>query len=153
MRNKELSRVNDIQQKILQVYSIKCYTNKMCNLIWINELIITVLYLIIKYKRFVNMLIYIDRMYKDNKIKYDYENTRYGFKSILYRKVLNNKNDEVENNRRKELTRTGEIVFKLLQKNSNASRQELVDSIAKSLKTIQRILDSLEDKGNIKKQV
>lgn len=50
------------------------------------------------------------------------------------------------------MTRTEETVLRFLEKNSNVSRQELADNIDKSVKTIQRTLDSLEYKGNIKKQ-
>lgn len=133
-------------------YNVKDYINKNVQSDLRNELIAKILYLSKNIERFGSGLKRIDRMCKDNKIKYDYENTRNGFKFIIYRKVLNNINGEVESNKSKELTRTEETVLRLLEKNSNVSRQELADNIAKSVKTIQRALDSLEDKGYIKRQ-
>ena len=133
-------------------YNVKDYVNKNVQSNLRNELLAKVLYLSKNIERFGSGLKRIDRICKNNMIKYDYENTRNGFKFIIYRNALNNIIDETKNDKKKKLNKTEETVLKLLKKNPNVSRQELADNIAKSVKTIQRTLDSLENKSYIRKQ-
>ena len=116
-----------------------------------NELIAKVLYLSKNIERFGSGLKRIDRICKDNGIKYGYENAKNGFKFIIYRNVKKNNMLEVDDDKEKTLNKTEKIVLDLLKKNPNITRQELADNIAKNIKTIQRTLDSLEKKRYIKR--
>ena len=133
-------------------YNVKDYVNKNVQSNLRNELIAKVLYLSKNIERFGSGLKRIDRMCKDNKIKYEYENTMNGFKFIIYRQVSKIARNKVNNNKTKTLTKTENTVLKLLKKDSNVSRQDLADKIIKNVKTVQRALDSLEKKGYIKKK-
>ena len=132
-------------------YNVKDYVKKNIQSNLRNELIAKVLYLSKNIERFGSGLKRIDRLCKENGIKYDYENAKNGFTFIIYRNVQKKsafKNDD----NKKVLNKTEKIVLELLKKNSNVTRQDLAVKIAKNIKTVQRTLDSLELKGYIQKK-
>lgn len=133
-------------------YKVKDYVSKNVQSNLRNELIAKVLYLSKNIEQFGSGLKRIDRICKENKIKYNYENTKNGFKFIVYRNELKQANNKVKDYGMEKLSRTEEMVLKLLRIDSNVSRQDLADNIAKNVKTVQRALDSLEKKGYIKKK-
>lgn len=133
-------------------YNVKDYVKKNIQSNLRNELIAKILYLSKNIERFGSGLKRIDRICKDNGIKYDYENAKNGFKFIIYRNVSKNNMLEVDDDKIKVLNKTERTVLELLKKNTNVTRQELADNIAKNIKTVQRTLDSLEKKGYIQKK-
>ena len=133
-------------------YDVKDYVNKNVQSNLRNELIAKILYLSKNIERFGSGLKRIDRMCKEHKIKYNYENAKNGFKFIIYRNALKLSNNDAKDDEKKKMSKTEEMVLELLRKDSNVSRQALADNIAKNVKTIQRALDSLEEKGYITKK-
>ena len=74
----------------------------------------------------------------------------YGFKLIFYRNNENNiiyNDDTVVAN----LNNTEEAVYRLLIKNPRYTRDELADKTSKTVRTIQRTLDSLRNKNHIER--
>ncbi len=74
----------------------------------------------------------------------------YGFKLIFYRNNENNiiyNDDTVVAN----LNNTEEAVYRLLIKNPRYTRDELADKTSKTVRTIQRTLDSLRNKNCIER--
>ena len=68
-------------------YNVKDYVKKNIQSNLRNELIAKVLYLSKNIERFGSGLKRIDRLCKENGIKYDYENAKNGFTFIIYRNV------------------------------------------------------------------
>ncbi len=91
---------------------------------------------------------------KDAGIKFSYDIDEDGFTFIIYRKKI------------MELIKTGEnvtvnvtlnkmekLVYQLLTINPQYSRDELAEKTSKTVRTVQRTLDSLREKGYIRFQI
>ena len=73
----------------------------------------------------------------NNKIKYEYENTKSGFKFIFYRPLaLNYFND---------LSQTDKDVYDIIKKDNYISAKEIASKIKKSDKTVYRSIKNLKD--------
>ncbi len=99
----------------------------------------------------------INSLCKDAGIDYSYESGRNGFKFIINRKPLSsdiaNVTSDVTTNitSDKELNNTEKTVLELLKKNPNASRDYLAEKTSKTIRTVQRALNSLRDKDYIER--
>ena len=82
---------------------------------------------------------------KDTGIKYSYENTVNGFKFIIYRPRIQSDISDVT------LNGTEMTVLTILKQKPDISRDEIATKIAKTIRTVQRALDSLREKGYIKR--
>lgn len=90
----------------------------------------------------------IDSLCKDEEIKYDYENTKNGFKFIVYRPRLQSDISDVTLD--VTLSATEMSILAILKQKPNSSRQEMANRVSKNVRTVQRTLDSLRDKGYIR---
>ena len=82
---------------------------------------------------------------KDAGVKYSYENTANGFKFIIYRPRIQSDISDVT------LNGTEMTVLTILKQKSDISRDEIASKIAKTVRTVQRALDSLSAKGYIER--
>ncbi len=116
-----------------------------------NETISKILYMNKSIEQFGSGFKRIDSLCKDEKIKYSYEATDIGFTFIIYRKLNNivHSNKTLKVNNQLKLTKTEKLILNLLQINPNYTRDELAEAISKTVRTVQRGLDSLRDKGLI----
>ena len=83
------------------------------------------------------------------KIKYSYENGKNGFKFVLYRPQL--QSDMMNVTLDVTLNGTEMAVLAILKQKPDSSREEVADKISKTVRTVQRALDSLRDKGYIQR--
>lgn len=118
-----------------------------------NTTISKILYLNKSIEQFGSGFKRINSLCKDAKIKYSYEASETGFTFVLYRKqILNDKRNVTANvTVNVPLNETEQTVYNLLILNHNYTRTELADATYKSIRTIQRVLDSLKSKGLIKR--
>ena len=116
-----------------------------------NETISKILYMNKSIEQFGSGFKRIDSLCKDAKIKYSYEATDIGFTFIIYRKTNNiiTSNKVIKDNSNLKLTKTEKLILSLLEINPNYTRDELAEEISKTVRTVQRGLDSLRDKGLI----
>ena len=84
----------------------------------------------------------IDSLCKDAHVKYTYESGKIGFKFILFRRS-DEKNVTVN--------KTEQAVFALLSEHPEYTRDELAEKTSKTVRTIQRTVDSLREKGLIER--
>ena len=91
----------------------------------------------------------INSLCKDAGVKYSYENTANGFKFILYRPQL--KSDIPSVTLDVTLNGTKMSVLAILKQKQDSSRDEIAEKISKTVRTVQRALDSLRDKGYIER--
>ena len=100
----------------------------------------------------------IDSLCKDADIKYSYENGENGFKFIIERKpiisdtvnVTSGVTTDVTSN--EELNLTEKTILAILKTKPDASREELAEKASKTVRTVQRTLNSLRDKGYIERE-
>ena len=85
----------------------------------------------------------------DAGIKYSYENGKNGFKFVLYRPQL--QSDIMNVTLDVILNGTEMAVLAILKQKPDSSREEVADKISKTVRTVQRALDSLRDKGYIRR--
>ena len=85
----------------------------------------------------------------DAGIKYSYENGKNGFKFVLYRPQL--QSDMINVTLDVTLNGTEMAVLAILKQKPDSSREEVADKISKTVRTVQRALDSLRDKGYIQR--
>ncbi len=148
-------------------YSPEDYINKDIQSSIRNAVISKVLYLNKSIEQFGSGFKRIDSLCRDAKIKYSYELSENGFTFIFYRRI---KKISVSGNAQKmddavngtvNGTESGTVniflnineqaVLGLLGKNPYYTRQELAEETSKSLRTIQRTLDSLREKNLIER--
>lgn len=91
----------------------------------------------------------IDSLCRDAGIKYDYENKENGFKFIVYRKQI--QSDIQSDTVYVTLNGTERSVLAILKQKPDSSRDEIAERISKTVRTVQRALDSLRDKGYIRR--
>lgn len=86
---------------------------------------------------------------EDSGIKYSYESTENGFKFIINRPQIQSDIFDVTLN--VTLNGTEKAVLAILNQKPDSSRGEIADKISKTVRTVQRALDSLKEKGYIKR--
>jgi len=114
-----------------------------------NEKISKVLYTDKSIEQFGSGFKRINSLCLDSKIRYSYENSRNGFKFILYRPQIQSDIPSVTLD--VTLNGTEMSVLALLKQKPDSSREEIADKISKTTRTVQRALDSLKDKGYIRR--
>ncbi len=119
-----------------------------------NETISKILYMNKSIEQFGSGFKRIDSLCKDAKIKYSYETTDIGFTFIIYRKPnhLIHIDNTLKVNEQFKLTKTEQLILNLLEINPNYTRDELAETISKTVRTVQRGLDSLRTKGLITRE-
>ena len=95
----------------------------------------------------------IDSLCKDAGIRYSYERSNNGFKLIIYRPqtisdTLNVTYDVTYGNT---LNITEHAVLAVLRQNPEISRDEIAERVSKTVRTVQRALGSLTEKGYIRR--
>ena len=86
----------------------------------------------------------------DAGIKYSYENGKNGFKFVLYRPQL--QSDMMNVTLDVTLNATEMLIYNLLKTDNTMSREKLAKKIGKTVRTIQRALITLTDKGYIQRK-
>ncbi len=144
-------------------YSPEDYINKNLQSSIRNAAISKILYLNKSIEQFGSGFKRINSLCKDAGVKYSYEFSDNGFTFVFYRKT---KNVSVRQNGNEtngtvngieggtvniSLNKNEQVVYCLLEKNPYYTRQELADATSKSLRTIQRTLDSLRKKELIER--
>ena len=114
-----------------------------------NATIAKILYLNKSTEQFGSGFKRINSLCKDAGIRFSYESDAFGFKFILYRPQLQSDIPSVT----LDVTLNGtEIsVLAILKQKPDSSRGEIADKISKTVRTVQRALDSLRDKGYIRR--
>ena len=115
-----------------------------------NVTISKILYLNNSIEQFGSGFKRIDSLCKNANVKYSYEASELGFKLIFNR---NNQYNVIyaDETIGADLNNTEEAVYRLLIKNNKYTRNELADKTSKTVRTIQRTLDSLKDKNCIER--
>lgn len=91
----------------------------------------------------------IDSLCTDSGIRYAYENTENGFKFIIYRPLL--QSDILDVTLDVTLNGTEKAVYAILKLKPDSSREEIANKTSKTVRTVQRALDSLRDKDYIRR--
>ena len=96
----------------------------------------------------------IDSLCKDVGVEYSYENGENGFKFVIKRNTLRSDILNVTSNVTsfEELNTTERTILAILKIKPYASRAELAERSSKTVRTVQRILNSLRDKGYIERE-
>ena len=120
-----------------------------------NVTISKILYLNKSIEQFGSGFKRINSLCKDARLKYSYEVSELGFTFIVYRKDVtvtdNEKNVTANVTVNVTLNKTEQAVYNLLVLNQNYTRDELAEATSKSVRTIQRVLDSLKSKELIER--
>lgn len=114
-----------------------------------NAAIAKILYLSKSIEQFGSGFKRINSLCSDAGIKYSYENRENGFKFVIYRPELQSDIPSVTLD--VTLSGTEMAVLAILKQKPDSSRVEIADKISKTVRTVQRALDSLRDKGYIKR--
>lgn len=118
-----------------------------------NPVIAKMLFLSKSIEQFGSGFKRINSLCEDARIKYSYERSDNGFKFIIYRpKIISDTVDvtyDVTYN--KSLNETERAVLAVLRQNSKISREEMAGSVSKTVRTVQRALVSLTEKGYIRR--
>ena len=95
----------------------------------------------------------IDSLCKDAGIKYSYERSDNGFKLIFYRQQLISDIPNVTYDVTYEnaLNITEQAVLAVLKQNPEISREDIAEKVSKTVRTAQRTLVSLTEKGYIRR--
>ena len=114
-----------------------------------NATIAKVLYLDKSIEQFGSGFKRINSLCKDAGIRFSYDSDELGFKFILYRPQLQSDISSVTLD--VTLNGTEMTVLAILKQKPDSSRVEIADKISKTVRTVQRALDSLRDKGYIQR--
>ncbi len=114
-----------------------------------NAAIAKILYLSKSIEQFGSGFKRINSLCSDAGIKYSYENRENGFKFVIYRPELQSDIPSVTLD--VTLSGTEMAVLAILKQKPDSSRVEIADKISKTVRTVQRALDSLRDKGYIRR--
>ncbi len=114
-----------------------------------NALIAKVLYLNGSIEQFGSGFKRINSMCRDSGIRFSYESDEFGFKFILYRPQIHSDNPGVTID--VTLKGTEMAVLAILKAKPDSTRGEIADKISKTVRTVQRALDSLREKGYIQR--
>jgi len=115
-----------------------------------NATIAKILYLNNSIEQFGSGFKRIDSLCKDAGVKYSYEATSEGFKLILYRKLAQNVTINVTQN--VTVNKTEQAVLALLNMHPDYTREQLADATSKTVRTMQRVLNSLRNKNLITRE-
>ena len=114
-----------------------------------NALIAKILYLNKTIEQFGSGFKRINSLCKDAGINFSYESDECGFKFILYRaKIQSDISSDIFD---VTLNSTEISVFALLRQKPDFSREEIANKISKTVRTVQRALNSLREKGYIQR--
>ena len=120
-----------------------------------NPNIARLLYLTKSIEKFGSGFKRIDSLCKDAGVKYSYERAENGFKFILHRPDFisdtSNVTYIVTYEEGKALNITEQSVLAILRQDPTFSREEIAERISKTVRTVQRALISLTEKGYIKR--
>jgi len=121
-----------------------------------NEKIAKMLFLSKSIEQFGSGFKRINSLCKDARIKFGYDIDDVGFTFVIYRKHISftteySSNVTVNVPQDVTLNKTEQLVYQLLSSNPKYTREELADKISKTVRTVQRILNSLRDKEYIKR--
>lgn len=114
-----------------------------------NATIAKILYLNKSIEQFGSGFKRVASLCQDAGIRFSYESDKFGFKFILYRPLLQSDIPSVTFD--VTLNGTEMAVLAILKQKPNSSRSEIADQISKTVRTVQRALDSLRDKGYIQR--
>lgn len=114
-----------------------------------NATIAKILYLNKSIEQFGSGFKRIDSLCKDASVRYSYQSSSQGFKFILYRNPLPGDLSGISLNGT--LNGTEISVLAILKKKPAATREEIAGMISKTVRTVQRALASLKDKGYIQR--
>ena len=114
-----------------------------------NPTISKVLYLSKHIEQFGSGFKRINSLCRDAGIKYFYENRQNGFKFAISRPRLQSDISNVILN--VTLNGTEEAVYAIIRQKPDSSREEIADKISKTVRTVQRAIDALREKGYIKR--
>ena len=110
-----------------------------------NATIAKILYLNKSIERLESGYKRIEALCKDAGVRFSYENNKLGFKFILYRSKIQMDIQTAD------LNKTEKSVLALLMQNPDSSRGEIAERISRTVRTVQRVLVSLKDKGYIQR--
>ena len=119
-----------------------------------NPTISKVLFLNKSIEKFGSGFKRIDSLCKDSGISYSYVNDSNGFKFVLNRNAIT-ADATVETTTYtaiKKLNDTEKTILELLKYKPNSSREELAEKTSKTVRTIQRALNTLKDQGLIERE-
>ena len=114
-----------------------------------NASIAKILYLKKSIEQFGSGFKRIHSLCTDSGVKYSYENTKNGFKFIIFRPQLQSDIPSVTLD--VTLNGTEMSVLAILKQNPDSTRDEIAEKISKTVRTVQRALDSLREKGYIER--
>ncbi|MBP3691002.1 MAG: winged helix-turn-helix transcriptional regulator, partial [Schwartzia sp.] len=119
-----------------------------------NPVISKILFLNKSIEKFGSGFKRIDSLCKDAGVEYSYVNSENGFKFVIRRPTLGSDITNVTSNvtSNEVLNRTEATVLAILKVHPNISRDELAEKVSKTVRTIQRTLNSLRDKGYIERK-
>ena len=119
-----------------------------------NPVISKILFLNKSIEKFGSGFKRIDSLCKDAGVEYSYVNSENGFKFVIKRPILGSDITNVTSNvtSNEVLNRTEAAVLAILKVHPNISRDELAEKVSKTVRTIQRTLNSLRDKGYIERK-
>ncbi|MCR5219799.1 MAG: putative DNA binding domain-containing protein [bacterium] len=130
-------------------YTPSDYIKKNLPSVLRNELIAKTLYIGKWIEEFGSGLKRVDSLCRDAGIRYNFENSELGFKAIIYRSLPLDVTINVPIN--VTLNGTEISVLALLKQHPDISRDELAEKVSKTVRTVQRALDSLKEKGIIER--
>ncbi|MCR5603703.1 MAG: putative DNA binding domain-containing protein [Lachnospiraceae bacterium] len=120
-----------------------------------NPNIAKLLYLTKSIEKFGSGFKRINSLCKDAGIKYSYERSNNGFKFVLYRPSIisdiSNVTTNVTYRTGEALNITEQSVLAVLKQDPTISREEISERVSKTVRTVQRALVSLAEKGYIKR--
>ena len=118
-----------------------------------NPIIAKILFLSKSIEQFGSGFKRIDSLCKDAGIKYSYERSDNGFKLIFYRQQLISDIPNVTYDVTYEnaLNITEQAVLAVLKQNPEISREDIAEKVSKTVRTAQRTLVSLTEKGYIRR--
>ena len=114
-----------------------------------NASIAKILYLNKSIEQFGSGFKRIHSLCMDAGVKYSYENTKNGFKFIIFRPQFQSDIPYVTLD--VTLNGTEMSVLAIIKQKPDSSRYEIAEKISKTVRTVQRALDSLREKGYIER--
>ena len=114
-----------------------------------NPTIAKILYMNKSIEQFGSGFKRIHSLCSDAGIRYSYENGENGFKFTLYRRPLQSDMPSVTFD--VTLNGTEMAIMAILKQKPDSSREEMAERISKTVRTVQRALDSLKKKGYIRR--
>ena len=123
-----------------------------------NPVISKILFLNNTIEKFGSGFKWIASLCKDAGVKYSYENDQNGFKFIIKRNPITSDTANVTSDVTTDVTSeeglnlTEKTILAILKAKPDVSREELAKKASKTVRTVQRTLNSLRDKGYIERE-